>query len=142
MKESNTEQLIKKYKEGYSTLLEEKKLFNSAKNLSFPLSAWTTFVNKNRKEVPKTFNENLWKSFQGKKRKKHNTLTISIVSLAATVLLLISLNVTQINQETKHTFESNELLNLITNIASNLSVSESHHTIIYQDEIIVIYTTK
>ena len=141
MKEHKTERLIKKYKEGESTLNEEQFLFDSTENLDPSLEAWSTFVKSNKTETPEDLNEILWESFQNKKNKKRK-LFISIMSTAASVILLISLFLGNPKQEALNYAEKEALLSLAKKMVSNSDVVETEQRIIYENEIVIIYTTK
>ncbi len=141
MKEDKTKRLIKKYKEGQSTLSEEQFLFDSTENLEPSLEAWSTFVKNNKTETPKDFNELLWESFQNKKNRKRK-LFVGIMSAAASVILLISLFLANPKQEELNYSEKETLLNLARDMVYNSDSAEIEESIIYENEIVIIYTTK
>ncbi len=140
MKEDEIERLIEKYKEGNSTLNEEQLLFDKTQNLKPSLEAWSTFVKKNKNETPKNFNDTLWESFQNKKTKRHRRF-VGIMSTAASVLLLISLYIASPKQKELNYSEKEALLNQALNMVSNSEPSEIQQNIIYENEMIIIYTT-
>ncbi|NMH89618.1 hypothetical protein [Flavivirga algicola] len=140
MEEDKIERLIEKYKEGNSTLNEEQFLFDHVKNSELSLEAWSTFVKNNKREVPKNFNDTLWESFQNKKIGKRKRF-IGIMSAAASVILLISLLIASPKQKELSYSEKEDLLNQALNMMSNSEPSETQQRIIYENEMIIIYTT-
>ncbi|TGV00490.1 hypothetical protein [Flavivirga rizhaonensis] len=140
MKEDKIERLIEKYKEGNSTLNEEQFLFDNAKNSEPSLEAWTTFVKNNKKETPKNFNDILWESFQNKKIRKRK-IFFGIMSAAASVILLISLFIANPKQKELNYSEKEALLNQALNMVSNSGLAEIQQSIIYENEMVIIYTT-
>ena len=141
MKECKTERLIKKYKEGQSTLSEEQFLFDSTENLESSLDAWSTFVKNNKTETPKGFNTLLWASFQNRKNRKRK-IFVGVISAAASVILLMSLFFANPKQEELNYSEKEVLLSLAKEMVSNSVSAEIEQSIIYENEIIIIYTTK
>ena len=141
MKEGKRERLIKKYKEGQSTLSEEQFLFESTENLDPSLDAWSAFVKNNKTETPKDFNKSLWESFQNRKNRKRK-LFVGILSAAASVVLFISLFLANPKQEESNYSEKEVLLSLAKEMVSNSVSAEIEQSIIYENEIVIIYTTK
>jgi len=141
MKEYKTEGLVKNYKEGETTLNEEHVLFNSTENLEPSLEAWSTFVKNNKTEIPKDFNAELWESFENRKNRKRK-IVVGIMSAAASVVLLISFFLTNPKQEELNYAEKEALLSLAKKMVSNSDSVETEERIIYENDIVVIYTTK
>jgi hypothetical protein len=140
MKEDEIERLIEKYKEGNSTLNEEQFLFDNAKNSKPSLEAWSTFVKNNKIETPKNFNDILWESFQNKKIRKSKRL-LGIISVAASVILLISFFIANLEQKELNYSEKETLLNQVINMAASSGLKEIQQSIIYENEMVIIYTT-
>ena len=140
MKEDEIERLIEKYKEGNSTLNEEQFLFDHIKNSEPSLEAWSTFVKNNKKETPNNFNDTLWESFQNKKIGKRRRF-VGVISAAASVILLISLYIASPKQKEVSYSKKEDLLNQALNMVSNSEPSEMQQSIIYENEMIIIYTT-
>jgi len=141
MKEDKTKRLIKKYKEGQSTLNEEQFLFHSTESLDPSLDAWSTFVKNNQTETPKDFNAQLWESFQNRKNRKRK-LFIGIFSAAASVVLLVSLFLGTPKQDELNYAEKEAMLSLAKEMVSNSDSVEIEQNIIFENEIVIIYTTK
>lgn len=140
MKEDEIEILIEKYKEGNSTLNEEQFLFDHIKNSEPSLEAWSTFVKNNKKETPNNFNDTLWESFQNKKIGKRKKF-VRIISAAASIIVLISLYIFSPKQKELSYSEKEDLLNQALNMVSNSVPSEIQQSIIYENDMIIIYTT-
>lgn len=140
MKEGDFEKLIEKYKEGNTTLKEEKKLFNNAQNLDPSFAAWSTFVRKNKTETPKEFNDALWKSFENKKTGKRKILW-SIVAIAASILLIFSIYISSQTQDEQSYAEKERLLNQAKNMFADNKQKEIQYSVFYENEILTVYIT-
>jgi len=141
MKDDNTERLIKKYKEGQSTLNEEHVLFECTENLEPSIDAWSTFVKHNKREAPKDFNAHLWQSFQKRTNNKRK-LSISVLSAAASVVVLMAFFLGNPKQDQLKYAEKEAMLTLAKKMVSNSDAVETEERIIYENDIVIIYTTK
>jgi len=139
MEVNEYKKLVEKYKEGHSTLSEEKFLFDNAKYSEDGLEAWSSFVKKNKTEIPNDFNETLWQSFQNKKTKKRR-LFARITTVAASILLLISLFISNLGQKELSYSEKEVLLNQAINMFTDTNQKEIQQSVFYENEIIIIYT--
>ncbi len=140
MKEDKIKKLTKKYKEGQSDLNEEQVLFNNAERLDSSLEIWSTFVKNNKIETPSNFNDELWESFQSKTNKKRK-IFVSVVSVAASIILLISLFTLRSEQQKQNYYEKEALLHLAQNMVSNSATFEVQQHTIYENDMVIIYTT-
>ncbi|MEM9549149.1 MAG: hypothetical protein AAGA77_24390 [Bacteroidota bacterium] len=140
MKSEEIEKLIEKYKNGLSTIEEELFLFDHIKNIDPSLQAWSTFVKNNKTEPPENLNDKLWKSFQNKTTKKRRLYT-SIISVSASILLFVGFFTINPGQEELSYSEKEALLNQARNMFSNNVQQEMEQTIIYENDMIVVYTT-
>lgn len=141
MKEDEIEKLVKKYKEGNSTLSEEQFLFDHAKNTKPSLEAWSTFVKNNKNEIPNNFNDRLWGSFENKKIGKYKRRkVVGILSTAASVLLVISFYIANSKQKELSYSEKKALLNEAVAMVSSSKTPVIHQSVIYENEMVVIYT--
>lgn len=140
MKEDKTERIIKKYKEGNSTLEEEQFLFENSKSSEHELKAWSTFIQNNKVETPENFNEALWESFENKKDRKRK-IFVSIMTAAASVIILLSLYMTNFKQKELNYTEKEALLNQALNMVSNSGPTEAQRSIIYENDMVIIYTS-
>ena len=141
MEENKAERIIKKYKEGQSTLSEEQFLFDNTENLKPSMKAWSTFVKNNQTETPKDFNEHLWKSFETKKNRKRKLL-IGAMAVAASVSVLIALFLTHPAPDELNYSEKEALLNIAREMVNQTDLAEIEERVIYENDIVIIYTTK
>ena len=140
MKEGDLEKLIQKYKEGDSTLSEEKVLFNNSKKSESSLKLWSTFVDKNKTDIPEDLNSRLWQSFQNKKTKKRR-LFLKIMGVAASIILLGALLIGNFDQTEQSYSEKERILNQALAMFESNEDEEKQHTIFYENEIIIVYMT-
>ena len=140
MDANDIEKLFTKYKEGYSSLEEEEILFNTTKEIKPSLKAWSVFVRTNKTKTPENLNDRLWESFERKKINKRR-FTIGVLSVAASVIFFVSLLVYNFRTE-KLTFSEEEvLLHQALQMFPNESQKEMKPTIIYENEMIIVYKT-
>ena len=140
MEEDKIDDIIKKYEEGNSTLTEEQFLFDNSTNTESSLEKWSVFVKSNKVEIPKDFNNTLWDSFENKKNNKRKIL-IRTLSAAASIIILISIFIGYPKQKELDYAEKKALLNEAIQMASNSGTEEIEQNIIYENDIIIIYTT-
>lgn len=138
MKEEHIKNLIEKYKSGRSSLEDEKHLFDkvetevSIKKLAF-------FVKKTKREIPKNFNEKLWESFE-KRTIKKNKFRIGIISSAATILVIITLYISNFGYNKQSYSEKETLLNQAQKMFVAPIQKQLIHAIIIESDLIVVYT--
>lgn len=140
MKEAEFEKLIEKYKNGDSTLKEEIFLFNSTKELRPSLEAWATFVKNSKTQTPKDFNDRLWQSFQNKTNKKRK-LFVKSIGVAASIIILVSLFIGNLDQNGQSHAEKERLLNQARDMFKGNEQEKIHRTIFYENEMIIVYLT-
>jgi len=141
MKEHEIERLLKIYKEGNTTLKEEEFLFDSPESSNEFLNMWAKFVKKNKKVIPNNFNDTLWESFQKEKLKKKKVIDV-MVSVAASVLLLFSVHIINENQKKINYSQKEALLKEALDMFSNTTPIEQTKRVFYEDDIIILYTSK
>ena len=103
------------------------------------LKAWSTFIKKNKTNVPEGLNDKLWESFQNKKRKRRRTF-IGALSAAASVLLLISFFIGGRVQKEQSYAEKEMLLNQALDMFKDSEQKKAEYKIFYENEMIVVYT--
>ena len=140
MKEDEINKLIEKYKEGESTLDEEQFLLDHVDESEPSLKLWSTYVNNTKIQVPEHFNDSLWKSFEKRKAKKRKVFVAGIMA-AASILLLISLLLTKSTNKELDYAEKEALLHQALMMVSDSDTHETQQNIIYENEMIIIYTT-
>ncbi|MGK0411845.1 MAG: hypothetical protein ACJA1B_000027 [Polaribacter sp.] len=138
MSEENSNDIIKKYKSGTSSLEEEKLLFNSAEKMDEPLKIWADFVKQNQKEIPENLNDKLWESFE-EKTKKSNKFKIGILSTAASIALIFSLFIYNNNQNTLTETEKQALLNEAKNMFIEADEEKAMYRKILENELVIVY---
>ncbi len=139
MKEDKFDKLFKKYQEGKTTLKEENILFNKEQNSSPSLQAWFVYAKNNRIKMPKNLNDTLWDSFKIKLRSRRK-FTFAIMSAAATIILFITFFIGYTNHNKLNYNEKKALLNQALNMFPDEKKTEFQHEIIYESNLIVIYT--
>ena len=140
MKEKKIEKLIEKYEVVASTLQEEQFLFDNAENSKSWIEAWSTFVKRNKKEAPENFNDKLWNSIQNRIIKERRG-KMRIISAAASVLLIIALSIGNLIQKELSNNEKEALLNQALSMFADSEQEITMENILYEDEIIIIYTS-
>lgn len=138
MQSKERDKLIGKYLEAESNLKEEQEIFN-AETENSELDPWLNFAKKTRVKAPENLNDSVWKSIQNK-RKASRRIIYGLVATAASVALVISLSV---NSSKKQSYEEKEAL-----LKEALAMFEENEpqqelwNIIYEDEMIVLYTAQ
>ncbi len=141
MNKAKIEKLTEKYEAGASTLSEEKFLLDNAENLKTTIRPWFKFIKLNKKEAPLNFNESLWESIQTRRIKKRR-FTIGIMSMAASIIILVSVftyndGYKKLSYQEKKALLS-EALDMFEDPPPRLPLVQN---IIYEDDIIIVYTT-
>lgn len=136
MKEENIKNIKAKYKFGSSSLKEEAFLFDNVDDSETVIKTWSTFVKKNKIITPSNFNNVLWKSFDKK-------ITINnkfkFISAAASILLIITLYIYNINNEGLSYGEKEALLYEARSMFIKQKVKPIHRVIVESD-LIIVYT--
>lgn len=66
MNKGKFEDLIEKYEQGESTLLEEQIIFDNAESLANKSQAWFKFIRLSKKNAPKGLQDSIWESIHKK----------------------------------------------------------------------------
>jgi hypothetical protein len=139
MSEENSNDIIKKYKSGTSSLEEEKLLFNTNDESEASIKIWSAFVKKNKKEAPENFNNKLWESFE-EKTKRSNKFKTGILSAVASIALIFSLFIYNNNQNTLTETEKQALLNEAKNMFIKADEEKVMYRKILENELVIVYT--
>ena len=139
MKEETIKNRIEKYKNGETSLKEEKRLFNEVDENQSEIKILAGFVEENKIETPYNLNDKLWNSFE-KKTAKKNRFKIGIFSAAASILLLVSLYFGFLNENELSYNEKEALLNEAKSMFSDAEVKQTIHNIIIETDFIIVYT--
>jgi len=140
MKDDQIQELFNKYKEGNSTLNEEKVLFKNSKEVKSSLDIWATYIEKNKTETPENLNEKLWNTFQQRKNKKRRLL-ITTIAAAAAVILVATLLISKPRPKELSYAEKEALLNQAKAMFANDEPKEIEATVIYENEMVIVYRT-
>lgn len=139
MNKEEFKKLTKKYEAGTSTLAEEQFLFNNTKDSDPAIETWSAFVKQKKKTAPADLNDSIWNAIQTKKIKKRR-LAIRIMSAAASVLLFIFISINHVSTNKMSNDEKEALLNEALTMLAVSEQKETGQNIIYEDEMIIIYT--
>jgi hypothetical protein len=139
MKEETMNKLIEKYKHGETSLKEEETLFNNVKEEQTELKMLGDFIKNNQIDIPHNFNYKLWKSFDEKKG-KNNSFKIGFFSVAASIVLIVSLYAGNLNRTKLGNSEKQALLDEAKNMFSDIELTKTVHHIILESDLIVVYT--
>ncbi|WP_228850381.1 hypothetical protein [Aegicerativicinus sediminis] len=135
MKEDNINRLIERYKSGETSLEEEKILFEEEFTSDDSIKKWIEFAKRQKQSTPENFNDTLWESFQ-KKKQGSARMFATVISVAASIILLLTLVINKSGQAKLDYAEKQALLE-----EARSMFKESQSNIIYEDEFIQIYTT-
>ena len=138
MNREKFEALLKKYEAGESDLAEEQLLVEHARDANSGLQAWSEFLKQNKKPAPAHLRDTIWSAIQRTRRKKRRR-TIGILSVAASVLLVISVLI-RIPGERELTDEEKAALLKEVNAMFVNEKNVPEKDILYEDELIIIYT--
>lgn len=141
MKEETIKNRFEKYKEGETSLKEEKNLFEEVDENQPEIEVLGDFIKRNKIETPSNLNDTLWNTFE-KKTAKNNNFKIGIFSAAASMLLLISLYFGNLNKDELSNDEKQALLNEAKSMFSDAEVKQTIHNIIIETDFIIVYTKK
>ncbi|MEL7001771.1 MAG: hypothetical protein AAFN93_03450 [Bacteroidota bacterium] len=136
MSKEKSDDLIDKYLAAESTLEEEKKLFNSEQT---GLEAWSNYVKQKKKKAPTDLNAKIMASIQTRKRRKQRFLFGVSAAAASLVLFMVLFMSNKSNHEMNYA-EKEAKLNEALSMFPDDDPVKSERDIIYEDEIIVIYT--
>ncbi|MGY8910284.1 MAG: hypothetical protein ACKVIG_10540 [Flavobacteriales bacterium] len=139
MKEETIKNRIEKYKNGETSLKEEKRLFDEVDENESEIKILAGFIEENKIETPYNLNDKLWNSFE-KKTAKKNRFKIGIFSAAASILLLVSLYFGFLNENELSYNEKEALLNEAKSMFSDAEVKQTIHNIIIETDFIIVYT--
>jgi hypothetical protein len=141
MKKVDIKKLLEKYKNGASNLEEDAFLRANKTDLDVKEEMYFTFLEKKKATVPKNLNDILWENFE-KKRNKIKRLRIGVFSAVASLALIISLFFINPTEEEMSYEEKLALLKEAKAMIANAEQESNYKNIIYEDELIIIYTIK
>ena len=128
---TNLDKLIEKYNAGETSLVEEAYLKENADDLE--LQAWFNYVNKSKVQAESNLKTDVWKAID----KKRNRFRISVFSAAASFMLLVFFTVDYFKPQQQSLAEKEALLQEAKAMFSDGLLTQN---IIYEDELVIIYT--
>ncbi|WP_178991582.1 hypothetical protein [Winogradskyella schleiferi] len=141
MKKEHTKEIFEKYKNGLTSLEEERFLLKNASiNFNFPLLDWIKFEKKNKKQITDDFNERLWQSFEKKTQPKTRLLK-RVVIAAASIVLLFTLYNKNKQENTQSLWEKEALLMEAKSMFSDIE-QNANREIIFDSDLVTVYATK
>ena len=138
MSKQRTEDLINKYVAGESSLAEEEALFNSGQPAP-GMDEWSRFVKGQKQEVPPQLQETIWTSIQTRKRNRQRFLW-GLSGIAASIALLIAFFIGNPDNDQLSDAEKQAALYEALSMFSEDQNTPEQQSIIYEDELIIIYT--
>ena len=139
MKEETIKKLFEKYKNGETSIKEEKFLFNNVDENQPEIKILAHFVAKNQLKTSSNLNGTLWESFNEKTTKK-NTFKTGFLSAAASIALIFSLFIYNSNQNTLTETEKQALLNEAKNMFIEADEEKVMYRKILENELVIVYT--
>ena len=133
------EKLIDKYLKAESTLEEEKEYFDEESGKSNQ-DLWSSYVKKSRIEAPDNINDSVWEAIQSVRNGK-NRLIYGLVAVAASVALILAFSINSAKQKNNNYEEKAALLTEALSMFQQNEQKEEQRNIIYEDELIIIYTS-
>lgn len=141
MNKEKFEELIEKYKEGKSTLLEEQILSDNTEDLASASLPWFKFIQINKSKAPKGLKDSIWESIK-KKRVIKRRLTVGVISAAASIMLLISISVYSPWKKKQSNKKKEALLTEALSMFDNAENKANVEQIpIYEDDMVIIYAS-
>lgn len=139
MKGNHIEKLVEKYESGESTTKEEKYLTEHIDEASPEIKSWFQFIKQHKTNAPDDLNEKLWEKFESKTN-TNRKLVITVLSMAASVVLVVSLFFFN-TQNNELSYEEKEMiLKQAIEMTHDNEQDIANQDIIYEDQYIIIYT--
>jgi len=139
MKEEPINQLIHKYKAGETSKQEELYLQDNSEKLTDEDKGIFRYIHEHKTRAPLHFNEDQWKLFQIR-RKQRKIKRYSIISVAASLIIVVTLflmkpagNEMDIAEKQAKLKEALQLL--------DHAQKTNENNILYEDELVIIYTS-
>lgn len=130
--------LLKKYFAAESSLDDEENLFN-AEDKGPGIEEWSRYVKQKKKTVPANFNDVVWDGIQIRKKRRQRFL-IGLSGLAAAIAIFVSMFISNSANKNISRDEKEALLNEALSMFSEETQGPAKQRIIYEDDIIIIYT--
>jgi len=139
MKGEQKDKLLESYRQGKSSLEEEKMLREGNRDINAPEAEWLRFADQNRKEAPFNLEKEIihaLKKTRGAKRRLYTLLSSS----AAIVIIVVSLTLLKPWKRTEMEYERKvALYQEALEMVESAEPESINKEILYEDEIIIIY---
>jgi hypothetical protein len=140
MKEERINTLTSKYKAGETSRQEELYLQKNSTKIENAQKDIFRYIQHHKKKAPRDFNEKQWQIFE-LKQKRRKIRRYSIISVAASVLIVVSLLLINTPQKEMDYLEKQALLEEALLMIENAE-QDNQETVLYEDEMVIIYTIK
>lgn len=141
MNEGMFKELLEKYQKGTSTLIEEQLLSKNAENLTSASLPWFKFIQHNKRKAPEGLKDSVWETIQNKRIIKRR-LNIGILSVAASVMLFLSISIyNPLNKNLSYKKKEALLSEALSMFENTENKTKVEHNSIYEDEMIIIYAS-
>lgn len=137
MKKVDIKHLVEKYKKGSSTLEEEAFLISKSTDLNIEDKVLFEYLKKKKISTPENLNARLWEDFN----KKNKIRYLKIFSAVASVALLISIFLIKPTEKEMSYADKKALFDEAKAMIAKTKKQTIIQNIIYEDELIKIYTT-
>ncbi len=141
MNREQVDELLEKYEQGLASQEEMDLLMEQFEDSRSGPGVWFNFLRLQKKKAPENLNHQVWSAIQSQEKNKNRKITL-FISAAASLAILISLIFISpsLRNQKEMTYEEKaakleEALSLISE-----NNEQADRKIIYEDEIILIYT--
>ncbi|AEL28711.1 hypothetical protein [Cyclobacterium marinum] len=136
-------ELMKKYAAGHSTLEEEAFLIKNLTDKKSLETQWLRYVNGKKKIPAADLNAKVLEAINKKEKKSQSRkLVAGFMSIAASLLLLLIFFRPEPIPETKSLAEKEALLKKALAMFDNNSINKKNKKVLYEDDLIIIYSSK
>jgi hypothetical protein len=139
MSKGKIDELMQKYEEGTSSLHEEQILFNNTSDEP-ARKVWSDYKRMSKVKAPKNLTDTVMQSIQSKETQQRK-LRIGIVSVAASIMLLLSFSLYTKRVERFNYMEKEALLEEALSMLSEDAPEKIKMNVLYEDNSIIIYST-
>lgn len=139
MKEERIKELINKYKAGTTSTEDEVELQHNYEKLEPTHKHIFRFIQQQKTKAPQHFNEEQWQIFE-RKQKGLKAKRYAWISVAASIVLVVSLFLMKPNKDKMDLAQKQALLEEALLMIES-STEDNKQTILYEDELVIIYTS-
>jgi len=134
---SRKDDLLSKYFAAESTIKEEEELFSQG-NETAGIEEWSRFVQNKKVKAPSDLKASIWSKIQAKKRRKQRFM-MGMSGIAASITILLVLFFNGVEDNGMPYEEKEAMLKEALSMFGDEPNEKNKQTIIYEDEMIVIY---